>query len=370
MSSNTPDAETYALVTKEVGTVQAPVLDYLPPMPKTYSPRIALIGAGGIASAHLDAYRNAGFDVAAICDRTVSKAAALRDKFFPKANATDCYDDLLADDSLEVFDLTPHPAERVELIKSALKAGKHILSQKPFVVDLSVGEQLVSLARDCGVRLAVNQNGRWSPHMAYMREAVRAGIIGDVTSVHTSIHWDHSWIGGTPFEDDDDVVLFDFGIHWFDFLTSLVGERLQSVYAMKSAAVGQSIKPPLLSQALVRLDHGQASLIFDAATEFGPQDSTFITGTKGSISSTGPDLGQQKVTLVTKAGRSSPELAGKWFNDGFRGAMGELLCAVEEGREPINGAAGNLTSLAVAFATIQSAREGVEIKLGAARKLP
>lgn len=370
MSGKTPDAKTYALATREVATVEAPILDYLPPVPKKYAPRIALIGAGGIASAHLDAYRTAGFDVAAICNRTLSKAVALRDEFFPSASVTDRYDDLLTDDTIEVFDITPHPAERVELIRRALKAGKHVLSQKPFVVDLSVGEQLVSLARESGVKLAVNQNGRWSPHMSYMRTAVRAGVIGDVLSFHTSIHWDHSWIGGTPFEDINDVVLYDFGIHWFDFLASIVGERLQSVFATQSPATGQSIKPPLLSQALVRLDQGQASLVFDAATAHGPQDNTYIAGTTGSISSSGPDLGQQKVTLVTEAGRSSPNLTGTWFNDGFRGAMGELLCAIEEDREPINSAAGNLKSLAVTFAAIRSAHEGVEIEVGKARELP
>ncbi|MCR9138505.1 MAG: Gfo/Idh/MocA family oxidoreductase [Alphaproteobacteria bacterium] len=365
--SGTPDADTYALKTKELAPVPAPALDYLPPVPKAYSPRIALIGAGGIASAHLDAYRSAGFEVAAICNRTVSKAVALRDEYYPAAIATDRFDDVLADDSIAVLDITPHPLDRLPLIEKALNAGKHVLSQKPFVVDLSAGERLVTLARERGVKLAINQNGRWSPHMAYMRQAVRTGIIGDVTGFDVSIHWDHSWIAGTPFEDIDDLIFFDFAIHWFDFLASVVGDRVRSVYAMTSRARGQTVKPPLLAQVLVRLDEGQASLIFNAATRHGPQDSTYIAGAAGSVSSTGPDLGQQKVTLVTEAGMAVPQLEGTWFNDGFRGAMGELLCAIEDDREPINGAAENLKSLAITFAAIKSAKEGTEIGVGEAR---
>ena len=76
-----------------------------------------------------------------------------------------------------------------------------------------------------GVKLAVNQNGRWAPHFAYMREAVKAGLIGDLVSCHTGVHWDHSWIEGTPFEKIDDLVFFDFAIHWFDFLSSLIGDQ-------------------------------------------------------------------------------------------------------------------------------------------------
>ena len=244
------------------------------------------------------------------------------------------------------------------LVEAALKAGKHVLSQKPFVVDLDTGERLVELADKNGVKLAVNQNGRWAPHFAYMREAVRAGLIGDVVSSHTAVHWDHSWIVGTPFEKIDDLIFFDFAVHWFDFLSSLIGARGTSVYATRNRAAGQQAKPPLLAQALVAFDGGQASLVFDAAIKHGPLDQTFVGGTKGSLASTGPNLGEQSVTLTTAEGVARPQLEGAWFNDGFAGTMGELLVAIEEKREPLNGARGNLDSLALVFAAIASAHSG------------
>jgi predicted dehydrogenase len=244
-----------------------------------------------------------------------------------------------------------------------------VLSQKPFVLDLAEGERLVRLARDNGVKLAVNQNGRWSPHMAWMREAVQAGLIGDVISVHLAIHWNHGWIAGTPFERIEPLILYDFGIHWFDFLSSIVGARAQSVFATSARARGQAAAVPLLSQALVTLEGGQASLVFDGATPFGPRDTSYIAGTAGSLRSEGPDLGQQRVVLTTAAGQAVPALEGTWFNDGFRGAMGALLVAIEEDAEPANGAEGNLASLALAFAAIESARTGQPVPVGAATRL-
>src|SRR5690606_35745834 len=139
---------------------------YRPPGPKSYRPKIALVGAGGISFAHLDAYRRAGFDVAAVMSRTQSRAETRRDEFYPDALATDDFDSLLKRDDSEVLDITPHPAERVPLVEAALKAGKHVLSQKPFVTDLDTGARLVELADRNGVKLAVNQNGRWAPHFA------------------------------------------------------------------------------------------------------------------------------------------------------------------------------------------------------------
>ena len=144
-------------------------------------------------------------------------------------------------------------------------------------------------------------------------------------------------------------------MHWFDFLSSLIGARGTSVYATRNRAAGQQAKPPLLAQALVAFDGGQASLVFDAAIKHGPLDQTFVGGTKGSLASTGPNLGEQSVTLTTAEGVARPTLEGAWFNDGFAGTMGELLVAVEEKREPLNGARGNLDSLALCFAAIQSA---------------
>jgi predicted dehydrogenase len=307
--------------------------------------------------------------VAAICNRNRARAEARAAEFAPIARVSDRYEDVLSDPDIDVVDITPHPADRLPILEAALKAGKHVLSQKPFVLDLDDGARLVALARDHGVKLAVNQNGRWSPHMAYMREAVRAGLLGDVISAHCAIHWNHGWIAGTPFEKIDDLILYDFGIHWFDFLQSLLGARVQSVVAMTSPAPGQTARASLLAQVLVRMDQGQASLVFDGGTPFGPRDTTYVAGTLGSLRSEGPDLGQQMVTLTTAAGIARPALQGTWFNDGFRGAMGALLVAIESNTEPANGAEENLRSLALAFAAIRSRRTGREVDVGSVRRL-
>lgn len=367
--SETPDLDAYSLKSVVAAEVAAPELPYQPPMPRAYRPRIALVGAGGISAAHLDAYRTAGFDVAVICNRTLAKADARRDEFFPGAEATDDIQGTLTRDDIAVMDITPHPAERLAMVETALGAGRHVLSQKPFVLDLDTGARLADLADANGAILAVNQNGRWAPHLSWMREAVHAGLIGDLQSCHISIHWDHGWIGGTPFEAIDDLILYDFAIHWFDFLTSLIGSRATSVFATTARAEGQSVRPPLLAEALVAFDGGQAALLFDGATRFGAEDRTVVTGTGGTLASRGPDLGKQDVTLTTAAGVARPELEGTWFKEGFRGTMGALLKAVEDGTQPLNAARANLDGLALVFAAIASARRGAPVAPGTVRSL-
>ena len=351
--------------------IVAPKLDYLPPMPKNYRPNIALIGCGGITQTHLSAYKNAGFNVVALCDINRESAEKRQREFYPEARIYTDHAEILKRDDIEVLDIATHPPERVPLLKDALNARKHVLSQKPFVLDLDTGEKLADLADKKGVKLAVNQNGRWAPHFSYIRHAVQSGVIGDLLSAHVRVHWDHTWIAGTPFERIHDIVFYDFAIHWFDFVATLLGNRKATrVHASKTRALGQSLAPPMLAQSLIEFEGGQASLIFDAHLPFGANDTTYIGGTKGSILSTGPNLGEQKVTLYLENGTSSPKLRGSWFPDGFGGTMGELLCAIEENRAPQNNALDNLKSLALCFAAIAASTDGEPKTPGEIRTLP
>ncbi len=349
----------------------APDLPYQPRNPKTYNPPIGLIGCGGISSQHLNAYKLAGFNVVALCDRNEHKARERQQQFYPDAFVTTDYRDVLKRDDIEVVDLTPHPADRVAITEEAIAAGKHILSQKPFVTDLDVGERLIALANQRGVKLAVNQNGRYAPHFSYIRNAISAGFMGDVVSANFSLHWDHNWIIGTPFEDIHDLILYDFGVHWFDMAACFFGQReARRVQASTVRGIGQNARPPTLASAIIEFDGGLASLHFNANVTHGQQDRTYIAGSRGSIESIGPSLSEQAVTLYTADGFAKPDLQGTWFLQGFHGTMAELLCAIEENREPLNSARDNLRGLALCFAAIASAVQGVPQVPGLIRKLP
>ena len=75
------------------------------------------------------------------------------------------------------------------------------------------------------------------------------------------------------------------------------------------------------------------------------------------------------MTLINVQGIETPTLRGQWFDDGFRGTMGELMCAIEENREPLNGARENLTSLALTFAAVHARQQNCEVEVGSVRAL-
>ena len=361
----------YSLTAPSAGSqIEAPKLPYKPRDPKRYRPPIGLIACGGITKDHLTAYRAAGYRVVALCDPVLSRARKRKSEFYPQAKVCRDYRDLLKRDDVEVVDLAAHPPERAAMIEEALRAGKHVLSQKPFVLDLGFGRRMVELAQRQGVRLAVNQNGRWAPHFSYIRQAIDAGLLGEVMAAHCSVHWDHSWVGGSEFEKLRHLILYDFAIHWFDVVTCFMGARpARRVYASMTRSPVQKVRPPLLAQAVIEYDSAQASLALDAHTRFGPQDRTYVAGSRGTITSTGPDLKHQTVTLYTSGGWARPKLEGCWFPDGFHGTMGELLCAIEEDREPSNSARDNLRSLELCFAATASAERHKPVIPGKVRTM-
>ena len=360
------------LKAQQTKMVAAPKLDYGPPKTRKYNPRIGLIGCGGISQWHLKAYKAAGFNVVALCDLIADRADNRRREFFPQAQTYTDYRQLLARDDIEVVDIATHPQDREYLIPAALNAHKHTLSQKPFVLELDKGRKFADLAKKNGVKLAINQNGRWAPYFSYMRQAVNKGLIGEVFAVHSECHWNHEWIKDTHFDRVHHIVLYDFAIHWFDMVACLMGDRpAKRVSASLQHAPGQKSTPPLLGQAIVEFEAGQASLIFDAATHFGIEETNVVIGTRGALKSEGPPCAAKTVTIATGKGTAVADVSeGNWFPTGFQGSMGELLSAIEQKREPANNPLNNLRGLATCFAAVASAESGKSVEVGKAKRVP
>ena len=357
-------SKNYDLKSAAAARVPAPVFPYGPPATKGPAPKIGLIGCGGITEHHLKAYRQAEWDVVAFFDANPGAARSRRDEFYPQARVAATADDLLGDPEIGVVDIATHPQAREGLIIRAADAGKHILSQKPFATDLETGRRLVRHVAAAGVKMAVNQNGRWAPYFSYMRHAVRSGLIGEVGSVHMVLNWDHTWTAGTPFEEIHHLMLYDFGIHWIDAARSFFGGAdAVSVSASLARFPDQPVKPPLLASVAISFPQGMATLAFNGCSRCGARETCTITGTRGTLHAVGAICGISSVEVHSAEGVATAELAGSWFPDGFRGCMGELLCAIEEDREPENSAADNLGSLAIVFAAMRSADEGRPVAL-------
>lgn len=356
-------------------------LDHRPRFPERRL-AVGLLGCGQIArTAHLPAYERSGVPVVAVCDRP-EVAATLGDVLPDGATAYDDLDAFLADPRIEVVDIATGPLGRVDLIERCLAAGKHVLAQKPVVAglaDLAALEQVVARGAERGLRVAVNQNGRWAPAWRLTTLLVRSGVVGEVVGV-THLH-DKPLppIAGTPFDDLDHMLLTDYLVHWFDITRCwLEGARVFSVTAHDSRVPGQPVgaKNPWHASVHVATETGASAsirVVGDARTRHGGCP-FWVHGTEGTIRGS-ILLGSDRVELETGGTTTSYALDGQWFVDGFAGTMGELQCAVAEDREPENSVrhvAGSVRLGAAALAAVRAGRPVADLALdlGAAVGVP
>lgn len=345
-------------------------LDYLPPTPSRPDIPIGVIGCGGITAAHLRAYREAGYRVVALCDVRKEAAEERRAEFYPDAAVFTDHRTLLAIDEVEVVDIATHTDVRHPIIEDALRAGKHVLSQKPFAEDLDAAARLCDLADSVGRLLAVNQNGRWSPAFAYLLSAKNAGVLGRIIAADFYAYWPHDQlVHGKRFATMDDLILLDFGIHWFDLLGQLFADSpARMVYASVASRPGQVIDVPTLAQVSVDFADAQATLLFRGSAPAQNYRGFHVAGTEGSLHQAGHPRGDTTVNLVANESTTSRPLTGTWFENGFRGTMSELLLAIDEGRKPANDARTVIHGLQLCFAAIASARSGQPIEPETIRK--
>ena len=190
-------------------------IDYKPSFPEDYRPGIGIVGCGGIVrSSHLPSYTRYGQRVVGVYDVRPEATAGIREEYGVEVFVD--LAELLRHPDVEIVDIATHPDVRPALIREALAAGKHVLAQKPLAEDLHTAGQLVDEAEQLGLRLAVNQNGRWAPAWRVATLLVEQGAVGDVIAVTHLYDHHYGFTLGTVFDRIEHLVLYDYSVHWFD----------------------------------------------------------------------------------------------------------------------------------------------------------
>lgn len=329
---------------------------------------IGLVGCGWIGGMQLEAYAAYGLNVVALFDRETERASGYRDRFFPQAQVHQSLDSLIAHPGLKVVDVATHLDGRPEILFRCLGAGKNVLSQKPFVNDLAVGEAISRAAKTQNVAAAVNQNGRWAPHFAAMLAAVKAGIIGDVVSADFSVAWAHDLVVESmpAFAEMTDLVLFDFGAHWFDLVGVLAPPVPLLVHSVSSARPGQKIAAPLQASVIISGEGFISSLNFRAGERFEETGQYRVSGTRGAVTHTGKSLGGNTVSVYSAETSATVSTAENWFLHGLAGAMRELLVCVDAGEVPPHNPESAMRGLSIGYAALESVRTGRPVRVGTA----
>ena len=326
--------------------------------------RIGIIGAGRIVRAcHLPAYRAAGWEVVRIASRTEASARAAAEAFAIPAASADLYD-VIRDERVEVVDISLPSHRHPEFAIAALEAGKHVLLQKPMANSLDEARPIVEAAERAGVKLAVNQNGRWDPAMRACRELLDRGVFGQLVTasidMRTRQPWQEYWQDAAHYPR---LMLLGMSIHHLDQFRYLFGEPLE-ITAHLARYPGQPWVGESIAQYVLRYGSGLLVTAFDDGFPWTRDWSERfrIEGldgiARGCIGWT--DQGFSTLEYTTREAPDawiSPAFTRKWFPDAFLATMNELFCAIEDGREASISGRDNLRTLRLVEAGYRSAAE-------------
>ena len=139
--------------------------------------RVGIVGIGFGTDVHAPGFQSEGWEVAALCSRNRAKLQ----KAATAAGVADIHTDpleMIGRDDLDAIAISTPPGAHHPLAMAALKAGKHVLCEKPFALDAKQAAQMRDLAASTGRTAMVAHEFRYTPQRAYIRDLLAEGYIG------------------------------------------------------------------------------------------------------------------------------------------------------------------------------------------------
>jgi predicted dehydrogenase len=207
--------------------------------------RMGLVGPGFIAAQHIEAVRRLGdVEVVAIAGSSLERARR-RAAEWHIGKAYGDYHELIADPAIEVIHNTTPNHLHLEVSLAALKARKHVISDKPLSDSAAHSRRLWEAAQRAGVAHVVTFNYRGNPLVQEARGMVRRGELGRLCYVHGQYLQDwladervYSW-RLDPARGGASSALRDIGAHWCDLAEHVTGLTIEAVLADLGTVVAQ-----------------------------------------------------------------------------------------------------------------------------------
>ncbi len=186
----------------------------------------AIIGCGRIAQRHAEHIQNNG-KLVAVCDIDQTKANELAQKY--QANAYNNIEDLLENQKdIDVVAICSPNGLHAEQTIKALKAGFHVLCEKPMAISVYDCGEMIKEAEKANKRLFIVKQNRFNPPVAEIKKIIDEGKLGKIYSVQLSCFWNrdenyykNSWKGT---KDLDGGTLYTQFSHFIDLLYWIIGD--------------------------------------------------------------------------------------------------------------------------------------------------
>ncbi|HEY0830607.1 MAG TPA: Gfo/Idh/MocA family oxidoreductase [Candidatus Dormibacteraeota bacterium] len=192
---------------------------------------VGLIGYGAIAQAHAASITaTAGLRLAGVCDVSQERRQMAAREWPVRTHAR--AEDLLDDPEVRLVVVGTAPSIHSDSVMAALRAGKHVVCEKPFALRVEEVDLMIDAAAARDLVLTVFQSRRWDPDYLALREVVRSGRIGEPFYMESFIGGhDHPCDFWHSHEPISGGTIYDWGSHYFDWILQLFPDPLRTISA-------------------------------------------------------------------------------------------------------------------------------------------
>ncbi len=356
--------------------------------------RFALVGCGTIAPTHAEALAAlppGAAELVSCADIVPERARAFADRFGLCARP---YADVLADPAIDAVSVCAPSGLHADLGEQALRAGKHVIVEKPMEITLDACDRLIAARRDAGRTLAVVSQHRFDPASAAVRQALEAGELGPLILADARIPWYRTqdyydsgdWRGTWAM--DGGGCLMNQGIHTVDLLRWLCGP-VETVYAQARTAAHERIEvEDVVSATLTFANGAVGTLVASTAAYPGFPARLAVHGTRGSAIIEGDRLhtlavqgreliaGQEAAQHALQVAQGGTRAASAQsggldaiadpsavWGDAHRAQLADFVRCCRTGETPVVDGAEGRRAVHLVRAVYESARSGQVVRL-------
>lgn len=334
---------------------------------------IYIIGAGGIVNtAHLPAYKMAGFNVQGITDVVYEKAKQTAADFSIPNVFLNLAAMVAAAPANAVFDVAV-PGKQTIPVLQQLPPGASVLLQKPMGENLAEAKEILQLVTAKKIKAGVNFQLRYAPYILAVKQFINRGQLGELNDIEINVNVFTPWHLWDFLNEAPRVEILYHSIHYIDLVRNLLGNP-QSVYAK---TVKHKSMPHMASvRSNIIMDYGEmirANILTNHCHIYGtPKQQSYIKieGSKGAvIINFGalidyPRGAADSFAYVLLEEGKEPEwktkaIEGSWFPHAFMGSMEQVLLAADGKITSADNAAEDcISTMACVEAAYQSSEHG------------
>jgi len=268
-----------------------------------------------------------------------------------------------------VVDLTV-PEAHCNVTCEALKAGCHVIGEKPLASSMAEARRMVRTAEQTGKMYMVSQSRRWDILHDRIRNTVTRGKLGELTTINCDFYIG-AHFGGFRDKMPSPLIL-DMAIHHFDLARFITGADPAAVYAMEFNPKGSWYAGDVAAGCIFEMSNG---VVFDYRGSWCAEGchtswngNWRVIGDKGTLLYENDREPTGQVVARKTSDFHSPlkdikASASRLKFFGMHGALHEMLAFLRTGKTPQTECHDNIKSLAMVFAAIESSRKKRRVEI-------